>query len=325
MRGDNDIADRADSKGVLARLHGVSKSYGALRALDNIDLSLHQGELLALLGPNGAGKTTAIGLLLGLIRADAGQVSLFGLDPQDIRARRNIGVMLQDAALPSTLRVGELIRLTASYYPNPRSVTESADLAGVGDLLNRPYGKLSGGQQRRVQFALALCGRPRLLFLDEPTVGMDIDARQKLWSAIRHLVAEGNSVVLTTHYLEEAEALATRVCVLARGRVINEGSVESLRARIALKRVWCKTRIPLEALQAWPEIAEARIDGERVCLSTEHPELLVRRLLAQDLALTGLEVRAAGLAEAFTELTRDDDLAHDTSDQYNNAALQEAA
>ena len=325
MRGDNDIADRADSKGVLARLHGVSKSYGALRALDNIDLSLHQGELLALLGPNGAGKTTAIGLLLGLIRADAGQVSLFGLDPQDIRARRNIGVMLQDAALPTTLRVGELIRLTASYYPNPRSVTESADLAGVGDLLKRPYGKLSGGQQRRVQFALALCGRPRLLFLDEPTVGMDIDARQKLWSAIRHLVAEGNSVVLTTHYLEEAEALATRVCVLARGRVINEGSVESLRARIALKRVWCKTRIPLEALQAWPEIAEARIDGERVCLSTEHPELLVRRLLAQDLALTGLEVRAAGLAEAFTELTRDDDLAHDTSDQYNNAALQEAA
>ena len=325
MRGDNDIADRADSKGVLARLHGVSKSYGALRALDNIDLSLHQGELLALLGPNGAGKTTAIRLLLGLIRADAGQVSLFGLDPQDIRARRNIGVMLQDAALPTTLRVGELIRLTASYYPNPRSVTESADLAGVGDLLKRPYGKLSGGQQRRVQFALALCGRPRLLFLDEPTVGMDIDARQKLWSAIRHLVAEGNSVVLTTHYLEEAEALATRVCVLARGRVINEGSVESLRARIALKRVWCKTRIPLEALQAWPEIAEARIDGERVCLSTEHPELLVRRLLAQDLALTGLEVRAAGLAEAFTELTRDDDLAHDTSDQYNNAALQEAA
>jgi len=298
----------------LARLHAASKSYGALRALDGIDLSLHRGELLALLGPNGAGKTTAIGLLLGLVRTDAGEVELFGLDPQDIRARRNIGVMLQDAALPATLRVGELIRLTASYYPNPRSLAESADLAGVSDLLKRPYGKLSGGQQRRVQFALALCGRPKLLFLDEPTVGMDIDARQKLWASIRHLVAEGNSVVLTTHYLEEAEALANRVCVMARGRIISEGSVDALRARIALKRVWCSTTLTLDELAAWPEVAEARIDGQRLCLSTEHPELLVRRLLAQDIALTGLEVRAAGLAEAFTEITRDD-----------NLALQEAA
>ncbi len=300
--------------GVLAQLRGAGKSYGALRALDGIDLQLRRGELLALLGPNGAGKTTAIGLLLGLIRADAGEVELFGMDPQRIEARRGIGVMLQDAKLPETLRVGELIRLTASYYPAPRGVAESAELAGIADLLDRPYGKLSGGQQRRVQFALALCGRPKLLFLDEPTVGMDIEARQKLWQAIRHLVAEGNGVVLTTHYLEEAEALADRVCVMARGKLISEGSVEALRARIALKRVWCATKLPLAEIAAWPEVAEARSDGERLCLSTEHVELLVRRLLAQDDSLSALEVRAAGLAEAFTELTRDD-----------NLALQEAA
>ena len=300
--------------GVLAQLRGAGKSYGALRALDGIDLQLRRGELLALLGPNGAGKTTAIGLLLGLIRADAGEVELFGMDPQRIEARRGIGVMLQDAKLPETLRVGELIRLTASYYPAPRGVAESAELAGIADLLDRPYGKLSGGQQRRVQFALALCGRPKLLVLDEPTVGMDIEARQKLWQAIRHLVAEGNGVVLTTHYLEEAEALADRVCVMARGKLISEGSVEALRARIALKRVWCATKLPLAEVAAWPEVAEARSDGERLCLSTEHVELLVRRLLAQDDSLAALEVRAAGLAEAFTELTRDD-----------NLALQEAA
>ena len=301
--------------GVLAQLRGAGKSYGALRALDGIDLQLRRGELLALLGPNGAGKTTAIGLLLGLIRADAGEVALFGMDPQRIEARRGIGVMLQDAKLPETLRVGELIRLTASYYPAPRGVAESAELAGIADLLDRPYGKLSGGQQRRVQFALALCGRPKLLFLDEPTVGMDIEARQKLWQAIRHLVAEGNGVVLTTHYLEEAEALADRVCVMARGKLISEGSVEALRARIALKRVWCATKLPLAEVAAWPEVAEARSDGERLCLSTEHVELLVRRLLAQDDSLAALEVRAAGLAEAFVDLTRNDAVAE----------LQEAA
>ena len=303
-----------NGNGTLARLRGAVKSYGAVRALDGIDLELHGGELLALLGPNGAGKTTAIGLLLGLIRTDAGEVALFGMDPQRIEARRNIGVMLQDAQLPATLRVGELIRLASSYYPAPRSVAESAGLAGVTDLLQRPYGKLSGGQQRRVQFALALCGRPRLLFLDEPTVGMDIEARQKLWQAIRHLVAEGNAVVLTTHYLEEAEALADRVCVMARGKVIGEGSVQALRRRIALKRVWCETTLAQADVAAWPEVAGVRIDGERLCLTTEYPELLVRRLLAEDIALSALEVRAAGLAEAFAELTRED-----------NLALQEAA
>ena len=292
-------------EGALARLHQANKSYGKVRALDGVDLALRGGELLALLGPNGAGKTTAIGLLLGLHRADAGKVELFGRDPQEIEARRHIGVMLQDAALPSTLRVGELIRLAASYYPAPRSVQESAELAGVADLLARPYGKLSGGQQRRVQFALALCGRPKLLFLDEPTVGMDIEARRKLWDAIRHLVAEGNGVVLTTHYLEEAEALADRVCVMARGRIISEGTVDALRARVAMKRVRCTTSVSHVDVGAWPGVVEAVREGDRLCVATESAEAVVHRLLALDPELAALEVRAAGLAEAFTELTRE--------------------
>ena len=288
---------------VWARLEGVRKRYGKLTALDGIDLQLRGGELMALLGPNGAGKTTAIGLLLGLVRADQGHVELFGLDPQDIAARRRIGVMLQDATLPTSLRVGELIRLTSSYYPAPRSLAESADLAGVGDLLGRAYGKLSGGQQRRVQFALAICGRPQLLFLDEPTVGMDIESRQRLWATIKHLVAEGNSVVLTTHYLEEAEALANRVCVMARGRMISEGSVDELRARVSLKRVRCRSRLGLDEVRAWPEVREAQHDGARLCLSTDAAEALVRRLLAADAGLAALEVQAAGLADAFAEIT----------------------
>jgi ABC-2 type transport system ATP-binding protein len=293
----------------IARLQGVHKRYGAVTALDGINLDIHRGELLALLGPNGAGKTTSIGLLLGLHRADSGTVSLFGRDPQDIDARRRIGVMLQSANLPPTLKVRELIRVTASYYPRPRSVAECATIAGITDLLERRYVALSGGQQRRVQFAMALAGHPELLFLDEPTTGLDVNARQGLWDAIRNLIATGASVVLTTHYLEEAEALADRVCVIAKGRVISEGTVDALRAHVAVRRIRCITAVPLETVQAWPEVEAASLQQGRLVIATQHAEVLVRRLLAADAGLAELEVQRAGLAEAFTEITRDSEAA----------------
>ena len=290
---------------LFACLAGAHKRYGGVQALRGIDLELRGGELLALLGPNGAGKTTAISLLLGLQRPDSGRAELFGRDPQDIVARRNIGVMLQDAELPPTLRVGELLRQGASYYPAPRDVAECAGIAGVEDLLQRRYGRLSGGQKRRVQFALALVGRPRLLFLDEPTVGLDLQARQRLWAAIRRLIADGCGVVLTTHYLEEAEALADRVCVMAGGRIVSEGSVDALRRRIAVKRVRCRSRFGAPDVADWPETVDAGTDGEHLWVSTIHPEDLLRRLLAADPTVADLEVRAAGLAEAFTEITEE--------------------
>jgi len=290
----------------IASLAGAVKRYGALTALDGLDLMLHRGELLALLGPNGAGKSTAINLLLGLVRADAGRVSLFGKDPQDIDARRRIGVMLQSAMLPGTLSVAELLRLTMSYYPAPRTLSETAEMAGIGDLLARRYAGLSGGQQRRVQFAMALCGRPELLFLDEPTVGMDIDARRKLWAAIRQLVAEGCAVVLTTHYLEEAEALAQRVVVLAKGRVLSDGSVHALRSRVAQSRIRCVSDLDAAAIAAWPRVTSAIREDGRLEVCTEAAESVVRRLLDADPALSELEVLRAGLAEAFTEITREE-------------------
>ncbi len=289
----------------VAALRGVSKRYGKLQALDGVDLEVRPGELLALLGPNGAGKSTAIGLLLGLLRPDAGRAEVFGGDPQDVAVRRHIGVMLQSAELPPTLRVGELLRLTRSYYPAPRGLAESAALAGVTDLLERPWRKLSGGQQRRVQFALALCGNPRLLFLDEPTVGMDVEARQGLWKAMRTLVGDGCSVVLTTHYLEEAEALAQRVVVLGGGRVLSDGSVAQLRARVATTCIDCRSDLDAAAVAGWPGVEAATRDGDHLQVTATATEDVVRRLMLADPALSALEVRRAGLAEALATLADD--------------------
>jgi ABC-2 type transport system ATP-binding protein len=213
--------------------------------------------------------------------------------------------MLQSATLAQTLRVGELLRLTMSYYPSPRTLDECATLAGITDLLSRPYAKLSGGQQRRVQFAMALCGRPELLFLDEPTVGMDIDARQRLWTAIRNLVSEGCGVVLTTHYLEEAEVLAQRVVVLAKGRVLSDGSVDALRSRVALTRIRCLSGLDEVAIARWTHVVSVERDSGRLHIRTDAPENILRRLLDADPSLSELEVMRAGLAEAFTELTRE--------------------
>ncbi len=289
----------------LAELRGASKRYGKQLALDGVDLALHGGELLALLGPNGAGKTTAIGLLLGLLQADTGMVHLGGRPPQDLDARRTVGLMLQSAGIPETLKVGELLDLTRSYYPAPRSVADCVALAGLGGLLERRYGKLSGGQQRRVQFALALCGRPRVLFLDEPTTGLDIEARQGLWKAMRELVAEGCAVLLTTHYLEEAESLADRVVVLNNGRVVARGSVQEIRAHVAQRRIRCVSSIDPEHIANWPHVRSARLEAGRIDIVADLAESVVRRLLAEDAGLSDLEVQRAGLAEAFIELTRE--------------------
>jgi ABC-2 type transport system ATP-binding protein len=216
-----------------AHFNSVTKHYGMVEALRGLDLTIRRGELLALLGANGAGKTTAVRLLLGLARPSSGSVEVFGGDPRDARSRTRIGAVLQVARVPETLKVREHIDLFRSYYPHPMPFADIITSAGLEGVENRKFGQLSGGQQKRVLFALAIAGNPDLLILDEPTVGLDVEARRALWKQIRAFVALGKSVLLTTHYLAEAEALANRVVVLNRGVVCKEGTPSEIRGDAA--------------------------------------------------------------------------------------------
>ena len=216
---------------VPARLDNASKRYGDGIALDRVDFHVGTGETLALLGPNGAGKTTAVRLLLGLAKPTSGTATIFGRDPRSAAARTRVGAMLQISNVPATLTVREHVTLFSSYYPRPLSVAQTLSLAMLEHLASRPFGALSGGERQRLFFALAICGAPDLLFLDEPTVGLDVETRRSLWASVHELVARGTSVLLTTHYLEEADALADRIVMLSHGTVLCAGTPLEIKER----------------------------------------------------------------------------------------------
>jgi ABC-2 type transport system ATP-binding protein len=289
----------------LAELSGAKKKFGNTVALDGLDLQVRTGELFAVLGPNGAGKTTAISLLLGLQQPDTGTARLFGKSPNLVQTRRQIGVMMQEVSLAPELRVREQIDLIVSYYPAPLTPDAAMEMTHTASLADRPYGKLSAGQKRQAQFAMAVCGRPKLLFLDEPTVGLDVQARELMWVTLRQLVNHGASIVLTTHYLEEAEALADRVAVLGKGRMIASGTVNQIRALVVRKHITCSSSLTIEEIAKWPDVESANRDQQRLHITASNAEAVVRRLLAADQDLCELEVRRAGLAEAFNELTKE--------------------
>ncbi len=286
----------------VAQLKNVVKRYGEQRALDGVDFSIGAGEVVALLGPNGAGKTTMIRLLLGLASPTEGTVSVFGRDPRLSETRTRIGAMLQVGKVPETLRVKEHVDLFSSYYPRPLPLHETIAIAGLNGIEKRLFGELSGGQKQRVLFALAICGNPDLLFLDEPTVGLDIEARRAMWGRIRDLVARGKTVLLTTHYLEEADALATRIAVINKGRIIADGTPEAIKARTMGKRIRCVTTLPLEIIREMPGVLETKADRGAMEIQTSQPETVVRELLLRDPQLSGLEVVSAGMEEAFLAL-----------------------
>jgi ABC-2 type transport system ATP-binding protein len=289
----------------VARLHSVTKRYGQTTALDHFSLELRAGEVVALLGPNGAGKTTAVRLLLGLISPNAGTVRVLGRDPRDADARIRIGAMLQVSRVPEMLRVREHIDLFRSYYPHPLPAAEVIRIARLEGIADQMFGKLSGGQKQRALFGLALCGNPDLIFLDEPTVGMDIESRRALWDQVRALSAAGKTVLLTTHYLEEADMLAHRIVVINQGRLLCEGTSAEIKHRVSGRRIRCITQLDPDFLATLPSVVDVQPDREAVVILAEQPEKVVREMLLRDETLHGLEVSAAGLEDAFLALTSD--------------------
>jgi ABC-2 type transport system ATP-binding protein len=291
-----------EEKQIVASLAGVTKKFGEITALNSINLNVRAGELLAVLGPNGAGKTTAVRLMLGLSTPLSGKVAVFGRDPRAASARGRIGAMLQVARVPETLKVKEHINLFRSYYANPLSLQSTLEAAGLEGMEDRLFGGLSGGQKQRVLFALAICGNPDLLFLDEPTVGLDITTRHLIWQQIRRLVQQGRTVVLTTHYLEEVDALADRVIVLNHGVIVAEGTSAEIKSRTAQRKIRCATRLRRNEIENIPEVAAVSEQESRMEILTAHVEPVLRELFLLDPYLSGLEVTNSTLEDAFLKI-----------------------
>jgi ABC-2 type transport system ATP-binding protein len=283
---------------ILARTVDVTRRYGEALALAGVSLEIRPGELVGLLGPNGAGKTTLLNLLVGLRRPTSGLVEIFGADPRRAANRRLIGVTPQETGLPPTLRVGECVDYVAAHFADPIDRTELLGRFGLDGLARRQTGGLSGGQRRRLAVALAFVGRPRLIFLDEPTTGLDVEARHALWDGIRAFHADGGTVLLTSHYLEEIEALAQRVVVLGAGRVLADDTVAAVRGLVGVHRV----SMAAMAMPALAGVVSTEESDGRVHLLTTDADQLVRDLVTSGTAFHDLEIRPTTLEEAFLSL-----------------------
>jgi len=287
----------------ILKADALTRRYGRKTALDGLELSLSEPGVLALLGPNGAGKTTFVQTALGLTRPSSGRLSVFGARPGDRAIRTRIGVMMQDTDLAHTLTGRELLELFASYYPDPADLDALIERCALGGFIRQRYGKLSGGQKRRIQFALALVGQPDLLFLDEPTTGLDTEARRALWAIVRDVAASGTLVILTTHYLEEADALADRVVVLKDGRVIADDTADGLRTRMGGAIIECVTALDDDALNALPGLIALSRSGRKLRLQVNNAVPALKALFELDPELSDLGVAQPTLEDAFEALT----------------------
>jgi ABC-2 type transport system ATP-binding protein len=283
----------------------VSKSYGDVRAVDGLTLELHPGETVALLGPNGAGKSTTLDLLLGLRPADTGTVRVFGTSPRDAIVQGRVGAMLQSGGLMDEVTVAELVKLACALHPKPYKPGEVMSRAGIAQIADRKVNKLSGGQEQRVRFALATAGANDLIVLDEPTTGMDVSARQAFWATMREQADQGRTVLFATHYLEEADAIADRVLVLHRGRLLADGTAAEIKARAGARKVAFDLEgdIDEQALRALPFLTTLDVSGRTVRLQSSDADATVHALYGLGVYPRNLEVAGLGLEQAFVAIT----------------------
>ncbi|MCL6445537.1 MAG: ABC transporter ATP-binding protein [Alicyclobacillus sp.] len=289
-------------------MHHVTKMFRDKRAVDDLNLTIDQGTVVALLGPNGAGKSTTISMMLGLRRPTSGRVLLLGKDPTVPAHRRHIGAMLQQVSVPDKLKVIELVNLFRSYYPAPLPTKRLLELAGLENEAKREASRLSGGQKRRLQFALAMSGDPQVLFLDEPTTGMDVQSRRGFWESLRTFArTQGKTVILTTHHLEEADAIADRIVVMQHGRSIADASPKDLKAQTGYRYVSFRVEGDVEesAFQQLPGVVGVEWSGRKVRLRTTDSDAVLRQLVLDDYPVCDFEVSFGGLEDAFIALTEE--------------------
>ncbi|MFI9439506.1 MULTISPECIES: ABC transporter ATP-binding protein [Streptomyces] len=295
----------AVTTGSVVAFDQVTKTYGDVRAVDGLTLALHPGETVALLGPNGAGKSTTLDLLLGLKHADSGTVRLFGGSPREAIVAGRVGAMLQSGGLMDEVTVGELVKLACDLHPKPFRVTDVLARAGVSQIADRKVNKLSGGQEQRVRFALATAGDTDLIVLDEPTTGMDVTTRHAFWATMREQADQGRTVLFATHYLEEADAIADRVLVLHRGRLLADGTAAEIKAKAGARRVSFDLEGPIDEapLRALPFLTSVDISGHTIRIQSTDADATVHALYGLGVFPRNLEVAGLGLEQAFVAIT----------------------
>ncbi|MGH2835656.1 MAG: ABC transporter ATP-binding protein [Solirubrobacteraceae bacterium] len=294
------------------RVQELAKSWpgpgGPVHAVRGIDVTIPHGSTVALLGPNGAGKTTTIDMILGLVRPDSGSASVLGHSPREAVQRGLIGAMLQTGSLIRNLTVRELITMLTSLYPKPMAVDRVIDLAGLGEVADHMTQKLSGGETQRVRFAVALASDPQVLILDEPTVAMDVEARRIFWTSMRGFAETGRTLIFATHYLEEADANADRVVLMAQGEIVADGSTTEIKGRVTRRHI--RATLPAvgtDELRALTGVTEAERRGDSVTLTCSSSDSALRELLQRYPAASDIEVTGARLEDAFMELVAENE------------------
>lgn len=291
---------------LAVEIKGLTKAFKEKKAVDDVSFSIKRGEIVAILGPNGAGKSTTIHMLLGLLNPTQGEAKIFGASAKETKIKERIGVMLQEVSLMDGLKVKELLQMVSGYYPDSFSMEQLCRLTGLKEEeLNKRTDKLSGGQKRRVGFAMAVAGNPDLLFFDEPTVGMDIQSRKVFWDTVKELAADGKTIIFSTHYLQEADDVAERIVLFNKGKIVADGTPKKIKDQLLKRSVsfTTKSQVPKELFLQYPSVSDVIVTGDRMVILTDDTDFILSKIFEKKIDAYDIFVDRGRLEEAFEQLT----------------------